>query len=422
MFKIIKDKNSFEKIINDRIKFSFSKSSLVSEILSKIKKGGDLELIKLTKQFDKINIDQIRVSQKIIDKSIDNVDSDLIESIIEAKENIENFHKKQKPKNFELIQKDKTKIFFAHRPIKRIGVYIPGGRFPLFSTALMNIIPATIAGVNEIILCSPPQSLGYPNDIILSVAKILGISEVYNIGGAQAIAAMAYGTDSIKKVDKITGPGNIFVANAKQLVSDVVGIDMIAGPTEQLVVADDSADPLIIASDLICQAEHDVDSLSVLITDSIKIADKVNEFINKSFNSDQVSKVAKKSIINNGFIYLVNSRKEFIKSINKISPEHLSLQIKNPRSIINEIIAGVIFIGNNTSPSWGDYWAGPNHTLPTSGQSRFKSALSVNDFMVSYSIIESPNSALTTKGKVVMSLAEAEGLLGHSESIKVRIK
>jgi len=422
MFKIIKDKNSFEKIINDRIKFSFSKSSPVGEILAKIKKGGDSELIKFTKQFDKVNIDQIRVSQKIIDKSIDNVDSDLIESILEAKENIENFHKKQKPRNFELIQKDKTKIFFDHRPIKRVGVYIPGGRFPLFSTALMNIIPAKIAGVNEIIMCSPPQSSGYPNDIILSVAKIMGISEVYNIGGSQAIAAMAYGTDSIKKVDKITGPGNIFVAQAKQLVSDIVGIDMIAGPTEQLVVADDSADPLIIASDLICQAEHDVDSWSVLITNSKNIANQVNNFINESFKSNQINKVAKESIINNGFIYLVNSRKEFIQSINKISPEHLSLQIKNPRSIINKIIAGVIFIGNNTSPSWGDYWAGPNHTLPTSGQSRFKSALSVNDFLVSYSIIESPMNALKTKGKVVMSLAEAEGLLGHSESIKVRIK
>tara|TARA_A100001015_G_scaffold42399_1_gene46495 strand:+ start:11250 stop:12518 length:1269 start_codon:yes stop_codon:yes gene_type:complete len=422
MFKIIKDKNIFEKIINDRIKFSFSKSSIVDEILSKIKNGGDSELIKFTKKFDKVNIDKIRVSQKIIEESIDNVDSELIKSILEAKENIENFHKKQKPKNFELIQKDKTKIYFEHRPIKRVGVYIPGGRFPLFSTALMNIIPAKIAGVNEIILCSPPQSSGYPNDIILSIAKIMGISEVYNIGGAQAIAAMAYGTDSIKKVDKITGPGNIFVSKAKQFVSDIVGIDMIAGPTEQLVVADDSADPLIIASDLICQAEHDVNSWSVLITDSIKIVNQVNDIINENFKSNKISQVAKESIVNNGFIYLVNSRKEFIESINKISPEHLSLQIKNSRSIISKIIAGVIFLGNNTSPAWGDYWAGPNHTLPTSGQSRFKSALSVNDFMVSYSIIESTNKALKTKGKVVMSLAKAEGLLAHSESIKVRIK
>ena len=422
MFRIIKDKNSFEKIINDRIKFSFSKSSVVNKILTKIKNGGDSELINFTKKFDKINIDKIRVPEKIIKKSINNVDSSLLEYILEAKENIENFHYKQKPKNFKLTQKDQTKISFNYRPIKRVGVYIPGGRFPLFSTALMNIIPAKIAGVSEIIMCSPPQHSGYPNDIILSIANIMGISEVYNIGGAQAIAAMAYGTDSLKKVDKITGPGNIFVAKAKQLVSDIVGIDMIAGPTEQLVVADDSANPLIIASDLICQAEHDVNSLSILITDNIKIANKVNDVINKSFKTDNVSDVAKESILNNGFIYLVDSRKKFIESINKISPEHLSLQIKDSYSIINKITAGVIFIGNNTSPSWGDYWAGPNHTLPTSGQSRFKSALSVNDFLVSYSIIESPNNALKNKGKVVMNLAEAEGLLAHSESIKVRIK
>ncbi len=388
----------------------------ISAILKDVKDGGDKALLDLTKKLDGVALDSIRVSVQELDSS---GLSNTMKSFDEAILNIQKFHQNQMPESFSIVQNDGTKTGWKWRAINRVGVYIPGGSFPLFSSLLMNAIPAQLAGVKEIAVCTPPEQNGLPNETILNACEYLGIDEIYSVGGAQAIAAFAYGTDSVKAVDKIVGPGNAYVAAAKQAVSQFVGIDMNAGPTEIVVIADENANPAYVASDLISQAEHDKNAFAILLTDSSELAGAVNEQINIQLEGLITKNIAKKSLDNHGLIFVAETLSECIIISNEIAPEHLSLQIKDSESYVDDLIAGAIFLGNKSPVAWGDYWAGPNHTLPTMGQAKFRGPLNVLDFMVPYSIIDA-SSAIGKSSHKVQSLAELEGLAGHANSIATR--
>ena len=285
----------------------------------------------------------------------------------------------------------------------------------------MNVIPAQVAGVKEIAVCTPPNQDGFPDKTILATCDLLGINEIYGLGGAQAISALAYGSESVQAVHKITGPGNAYVTAAKQLVSSYVGIDMAAGPTEVIVIADENAKPEYVAAELISQAEHDVNAIAVLLTNSRVCAKQVIKEITRLTAQLITSGTIVQSLMKNGFIFVADSIAECMDISNTIAPEHLSLQTKDASSLKDGAIAGAIFIGSNTPVAWGDYWSGANHTLPTSGQSRYRGPLNVLDFMVPYSIIDSSN-AIANSGEKVIDFANSEGLFGHAESIKVRLK
>ncbi len=394
----------------------------VNYILSHIRENGDEAVRALTQQYDGVSIDELQVPGERITSAADSISLEFRSAILKAGENIRRFHKKQLPESLSVKQPDGTRVSLCWRPVERVGIYVPGGRFPLLSTALMNVIPAQVAGVREIALCSPPGESGDPDDLILAVCGLLGVSEVYSAGGAQAIAAMAYGTESIPAVDKITGPGNVYIAAAKRAVSASVGIDMLAGPTELVVVADESADPAKVVIDLISQAEHDTDAWSVLLTVSEEIASEVNRRLEDALEKLPTRVTAEAALRNQGFIYLAASVDECIAAVSKIVPEHLSLQVENPEQWVDSVAAGAVFVGSQTPVAWGDYWAGANHTLPTAGQARFRGPLSVYDFLVPFSVIESPQSAIQTSGRAVMVLAEAEGLFAHARSVEVRME
>ncbi|MBA7680503.1 MAG: histidinol dehydrogenase [Calditrichaeota bacterium] len=306
------------------------------------------------------------------------------------------------------------------RPIQRAGVYIPGGRYPLLSTILMTVIPAQAAGVAEIVVCTPPGPSGYPADAVLGTCALLGVREVYRIGGAQAIAALAYGTEYIRAVDKITGPGSVYVTGAKEAVSSRVGIDMLAGPSEVVVLADGSANPRWVASDLISQAEHDPLAWSVLVTDNPGLADEVNRHLSELLEDLATRPIAEASLKEHGFIFLGEDLTACVAAVNRIVPEHLCLQTARPEEMLERVRAGAIFIGGETPVAWGDYWAGPNHTLPTAGHARFRGALSVYDFLVPYSVIKADAHTARASGDKVKALAELEGLAGHALTIALR--
>ncbi|MFC1619980.1 histidinol dehydrogenase [Candidatus Neomarinimicrobiota bacterium] len=393
---------------------------VVKPILHRVRNEGDAALRQCTEEFDGLSLTELTVSRENLAAAVAALDNDLRSAIQGAAENIRRFHAQQYPSRYSLTQPDGTEVAWDWRPLKRVGVYIPGGRYPLLSTVLMNIIPAQVAGVERIIVCTPPGPEGDPDTALLGVCGLLGVEEVYRVGGAQAVAAMAYGTDTIPAVDKITGPGNRYVTAAKYVVSATVGIDMLAGPTEVVILADGSAEPSLVAADLIAQAEHDPEAWCILVTDSINLAEAVNVELQEQSEDLSTRDMIAAALTGQGFIYLGRVLEQCIEVVNRIAPEHLCLQVAAPDELVKQVQAGAIFIGSLTPVAWGDYWAGPNHTLPTAGQARFRGPLSVMDFLVPFSVVNVSEQAAKASGDQVQLLARQEGLVGHARSIALR--
>lgn len=411
----------FDKLIaRSRMNYPMINEAVI-EIIKQVKTYGDEALINYTKAFDGAILSSFRVSALEIETAVKSVDAILINDLKKAMKNIAFYHEKQKVQPFEYTQEPGIIIGQKVSAIKSVGIYVPGGTASYPSTVLMNAIPAKIAGVKRIIMITPPDTNGNVNPIILAAASLCGIDEIYKIGGAQGVAALAYGTASIPKVSKIVGPGNMYVAVAKKMVSGDVGIDMIAGPSEVLIIADQYANPSYIACDLMAQAEHDPYAASILVTNSLELAQKVNEAIEK-----EITKLSRKSIIetafnNVGAIIMVEDLKEAIAIANQIAPEHLEILTENYADILNDIEhAGSIFLGSYTPEPVGDYYAGPNHTLPTSGTATFSSALSMLDFTKKSSYVYYSKEALSEAKDSIIRLAESEKLTAHARSISVR--
>ena len=407
---------NFEK--NEKsFEIDFETKKIVTDILADISKNKEKAVKKYTKKFDKVNLEKLKISENKIKKAYESMDKNFLEIIKEAKENIEKFHKNQVFKDFEYKTVNNSTMGQVTTPIKRVGFYVPGGTASYPSSVLMNVIPAIIAGVKELVLVSPPPI----SKEILACSYLLGIKEIYSIGGTQAIGAITFGTETIKPVDKIVGPGNKYVAEAKRQVFGQVDIDMIAGPSEILILADKTSNPKFIARDLLSQAEHDENAKCFLLTNSektIKDTKKyLKEFINKSKRKNIIEKAIKQLKI-----YKTKNIKEMIDISNSIAPEHLEILLKNPKKYLKEIEnAGSIFIGPFSPEPVGDYFAGPNHTLPTSKTAKFFSPLGVYDFVKRSSYIEYSKKDLKTNGKKIIEFAKREKLFAHANSIKERL-
>ncbi len=393
----------------------------VSDIIDNVKKSGDSALREYSKKFDKADIDSIRVSEAEITAAYNLVDKSLLETIKKSKQNIWSFHEKQLQNSWISQEENGTILGQLVRPIEKVGIYVPGGTAPLISSVLMTAVPAKVAGVSDIIMCTPPAEDGSVNPAILVAAREAGIEDVYRVGGAQAIAAMAYGTESVRSVDKICGPGNVFVATAKRLIFGDCDIDMFAGPSEILVIADKTAKPDYVAADLLSQAEHDKLASSVLITDDESLVEKVNNEIEKQLSALSRGSIIESSLNNYGFAVLVSTIEGGIDISNNIAPEHLEICIEEPMSVLGLIKnAGAIFVGNYSPEPLGDYMAGPSHVLPTSGTARFSSPVNVDQFIKKSSLIYYNRKALEETSRDVIRFAEAELLDAHANSIKVR--
>ena len=395
----------------------------VKKILKKVQKKGDKALINFTEKFDKVKLDNLTVSKKLIDESDLLLDSELKNAIRIAAENITKFHNAQVP---EIISIETTKGITCWQnavPIEKVGLYIPGGSAPLISTVLMLAIPAQIAKCKNIILCTPPDKNGEINPAILFAAKISGITDIFACGGAQAIAAMAYGTQTIPKVDKIFGPGNQFVTMAKQIVSSQgIAIDMPAGPSEVLILADDSANPEFVAADLLSQAEHGPDSQVILLTICKDLINQTLIALNDQLAALQRKYIARQSM-KSGVIILLNDKQEMIQICNQYAPEHLIISTKNPEQIAQQITqAGSVFLGNYTPESLGDYASGTNHTLPTNGFARSYSGLNMDAYYKKITFQKASKTGLEIIGPFVETIAEAEQLQAHKNAVSVRLK
>lgn len=394
----------------------------VNNILAKVKKEGDKALFELTKSFDKVELKTLEVSPNEIDECFNSVEEDFIEALKEAKVNIEDYHNKQKANGF-LMTKDKG-VYLGQRvlPLERVGVYVPGGTAAYPSSVLMNVIPAKVAGVDEIIMVTPPDKDGGINSYIGVAARIAGIDKIYKVGGAQAVGALAYGTETIGKVDKIVGPGNIFVATAKKLVFGEVDIDMIAGPSEILVIADKKSDPSFVAADLMSQAEHDKLASSILITTSKELYEKVEIELERQVKTLEREAIIRTSLEDFGIAILCNSIEECIDISNAIAPEHLEIMVDEPMQYLGMVRnAGSVFLGRYCPEPIGDYFVGTNHVLPTSGTARFFSPLSVDSFIKKSSFIYYSKEAIMENGEKIITLANKEGLTAHANSVKVRL-
>ena len=420
-------KNSLKKlelILNSRKLRQKNKSALVKKILFSVQKKGDEAVIYYEKKFSKVRSKskKIRFSKKEINKIAKRVDRRLKKSIDIAYLRIMKFHSKQKFSSFKFKDKFKNELFYKYSPIDKVGVYVPGGTASYPSTVLMNCIPAKVAGVKNIYLTTP--ALGSKvNPAIIYAAKKCGVREIYKTGGAHSIAALTYGTKTIKKVDKIVGPGNAFVASAKKEVFGDVGIDMVAGPSEVTIVSDKNSNPNWIAADLIAQAEHDIFSQSILITNSRDLIEKVNKSLKLQLRSLPKKNIASKSIKNYGLAVFASSQKKILDFVNIIAPEHLEVDLNKNREFIKKVKnAGSIFIGKFSPEAMGDYIAGPNHVLPTSGSAKFSSGLSVSDFLKRHSLIKITKTGIERLGPSVINLAQHENLEGHANSIKLRLK
>lgn len=399
--------------------------STVNDILSNVKENKNQAVFEYTAKFDKYNLtaENIKVTREEIDEAYTLMDADLVEVIRKAAENIRVFHMKQLRNSWFDAKEDGTILGMKITPIEKAGVYVPGGKAAYPSSVLMNVIPAKVAGVKEIIMTTPPSADGKINPGTLVAADIAGVDTIYKVGGAQAIGALAFGTESIPKVDKITGPGNIFVALAKKAVSGFVSIDSIAGPSEILVLADESANPRYIAADMLSQAEHDELASAILITTSKDLANKVSEEVDKFTAVLSRKEIIQKSLDNYGYILVADNMEQAIETTNEIASEHLEIMTSNPFDTMTKIRnAGAIFLGEYSSEPLGDYFAGPNHILPTNGTSRFFSPVNVDDFIKKSSIIAYSKEALEKIHTDIELFAESEGLTAHANSIKVRFE
>ena len=406
------EKNNLLKILEER---NNTKSNNIEDkvrnIIETVKDYGDRALINFTKQFDNIMLEDLRVTEDEIEEAYNSVDKEFIDILKESKENIKAYHEKQKKLDY--IYTKENGVYMGQRiiPIESVGVYVPGGKAAYPSSVLMNVIPAKIAGVKKIVMVTPPSLNGEVNKNILAAAKISGVDEVFKVGGAQAIAALAYGTETIEAVCTIVGPGNAYVAEAKRQVYGKVGIDMIAGPSEVLIIADEAANEKFIAADLMAQAEHDEMASSILITTSMNLAKKVNNEVKVKVEDLDRKEIVKKSLQSYGKIIVCNNIDECIDISNKISPEHLEILLKNPMEYLEKIKnAGSIFLGEYTPEPMGDYFAGTNHVLPTCRSARFSSPLSLDTFTKKSSYLYYSKEALLNCGEKVVKFAKEEGL------------
>lgn len=394
----------------------------VSEIIQNVRKNGDQACREYTEAFDGIRVEDFRVSEEEIAEAMKNVDASFKEAMEKAKDNIVAFHKAQIQQSY--IQTKEKGIYLGQRvlPLEAVGIYVPGGRAQYPSSVLMNAIPAKVAGVKKIVMVTPPNKEGKINPNIAYAAKLAGVDEIYKIGGAQAIASLAYGTESIPCVDKIVGPGNIFVAAAKKLVYGKVAIDMIAGPSEILVVADEGADATFVAADLLSQAEHDPMASAILLSDSAELIENVNVELKKQTEVLPKKEIVEQSLKDYGKSILCESISDCIRFANAIAPEHLELCVSDPMRYLEEVKnAGSVFLGYYTCESIGDYFGGTNHVLPTSGTARFSSALGVDAFVKKTSFLHYTKEALDAYGKYIAVMAEEEQLQAHANAVKVRV-
>ncbi|PZD95166.1 histidinol dehydrogenase [Paenibacillus sambharensis] len=399
----------------------------VRQIVAAVQKEGDAALLRYTEQFDGVRLEagSLRVPEEEIQAAYDRVDSDFLIAIREAAVNIRAFHEKQMRKSWMDLQPDGSMLGQIMRPLKRVGLYVPGGKAAYPSSVLMNVIPAQVAGVPEIVMVTPPSTGGKEgiDPYILVTAAEAGVKEMYRVGGAQAVAALAYGTSSIPPVDKICGPGNIYVALAKRLVFGAVNIDSIAGPSEIIVLADDSADPSYVAADLLSQAEHDEMASAILVTPSQKLAEAVASEVEKQLAELPREAIARRSIDDYGAILTVGSIEEGIAVVNRLAPEHLEVMTEDPMRYLGMIEnAGAIFLGPYSSEPVGDYFAGPNHIIPTNGTARFSSPVNVDDFLKKSSLIYYSKEALMASGEKIITLARHEGLEGHARAVEIRLE
>ncbi len=396
-------------------------SDIVSEIIENVKANGDRALFEYNKKFDKAELKTLLVTEEEIDEAFKSVSPKFIEILEKAAANIRKFHEKQVRNSYIINDEDGVVIGQKIIPVDRAGLYVPGGTAAYPSTVLMDSIPAKIAGCKEIVIVTPPNEDGKINPVILTAAKIAGVDKIFKVGGAQAVAALAFGTETVPKVDKIVGPGNAFVAEAKKQVFGVVSIDMIAGPSEILIVADGKNNPKHLAADLLSQAEHDKMASAVLVTDSEELANKVSEELEKQIPLLERAEIARASIDVNGKIIIADSLEKVIEIANEIAPEHLELCVENPFDYLDKIRhAGSVFMGRNCPEALGDYFAGPNHTLPTGSTAKFSSPLSVDDFIKKTQYIYYTKDALKRVADDVAYFAEQEGLTAHARSALIR--
>ena len=394
-----------------------------ADIIDRVKAEGDVAVLELTERFDGAKLNALEVTQAEFDEAEVKTDPALKALLKQAAENIRAFHKHQLRDGFTLADKPGVVLGQMIRPLERVGLYVPGGTASYPSSVLMNAIPPLLAGVGERIMVSPPGRDGKIAPAILTAARIAEVSRVFKCGGAQAVAALAYGTDSIPKVDKIVGPGNAYVAAAKRRVYGLVDIDMIAGPSEVLVIADDPKDARFIACDMLAQAEHDALAAAILITPCERLAFLVRDRLEEELSQMPRAEIARKSIDTNGRIVLVESLEEAVVLSNVIAPEHLELCVDDPFALLGSVQnAGSVFLGRNAPEALGDYWAGPNHTLPTGGAARFSSPLSVDDFVKKTQFMQYDRAALSGAKEAVVRMAQAEGLYGHARSVAVRFE
>ena len=421
MIKILKGV-SVNDILSRKSEENADIEKSVKEIVETVRLNGDKALKEYSLKFDKIALDNFKVTEEEMLEAENLVSNEYKQILIEASSNIKKFHEKQLRSGFEIKEGDK-KVGQKVVPLNRVGIYVPGGTASYPSTVLMNAIPAKIAGVKEIVMVSPPMKNGKLRPEVLVSAKIAGVTEIYKVGGAQAISALAYGTESIKRVDKITGPGNIFVATAKKQVFGVVDIDMIAGPSEIMIIADKSANPVFVSADLLSQAEHDKMATAVLLTDSESLALAVQKEVDRQLNLLERKEIASCSIENNGKIILVEDIGKAVELSNALAPEHLEICTENPEEVFDGILnAGSVFIGNYTPEALGDYFAGTNHTLPTSGTAKYASALGVEDFIKTVQYISYSEIELNKVAEKIEIFAKSEGLTAHANSVTVRKK
>ena len=420
---------SKQNLLNDLLKRSPNNyteyQDTVQEIVDNVRENGDKALFEYTKKFDKadINAGNVKVTDAEIEEAYKEVDSHLVEVIRKALVNIRDFHELQKQNSWFTTKENGTMLGQKVTPLNYVGVYVPGGKAVYPSSVLMNIVPAKVAGVNHIIMTTPCNAEGKVYATTLVAAKEAGVDEIYKAGGAQAIAALAFGTESVPKVDKIVGPGNIFVALAKRAVYGYVSIDSIAGPSEIMVLADDSANPRYIAADLLSQAEHDELASAILVTDSEEFANKVSVEIDGFVKELSRKEIIQKSLDNYGYILVCDNMNEAVEAVNDIASEHLEIVTRNPFELMMKVRnAGAIFIGEYSSEPLGDYFAGPNHVLPTNGTAKFFSPLSVDDFIKKSSIIYYSKEALEPIHQDIIDFATSEQLTAHANSIKVRFE
>ena len=429
--RIIKlDESSKKNILNDLLKRSPNNydnfADSVNAILANVKENGDKALFQYTKDFDKadINASNIKVTEEEIKETYDRLENpELVQVIRRSLKNIKEYHEKQKQYSWFDSKPDGSILGQKVTPLSRVGVYVPGGKAAYPSSVLMNVIPAKVAGVEQIVMVTPPGKDGKVNPNTLVAANEAGVDVIYKVGGAQAIAALAYGTESIAKVDKIVGPGNIYVALAKKAVFGYVSIDSVAGPSEILVLADETANPRYVAADLLSQAEHDELASAILVTTSEELANKVSEYVDMFVSKLKRKEILQKSLDNYGYILVTDTMQAAIDTANDIASEHLEIVTKNPFDTMTRIKnAGAIFLGENSSEPLGDYFAGPNHVLPTNGTAKFFSPLSVDDFIKKSSIISYSREALEPLSEDIQKFAKAEGLTAHANSIRVRFE